>query len=163
MIYELGYLKYTGSLDKFNNCSYSFLLGFTQDLGIFIGESCQIICHKLEGFFRKTEILIKNPMRTLVYLKKRKKKKQTLLQYLLFSLSTLAIARNSSRWSLMSMFHSFKKLSIFLKEGTIYSVTFPFTASSRAFMYTWKRAFGWSTRLYRLKRLHRDKQQMRNT
>ena len=60
--------------------------------------------------------------------------RNSILLYLLFSFKILEIVRKSSLCSGIPIFHSFKKLSIFLNEGIMYSVTFPLTAKFNAFM-----------------------------
>ena len=54
--------------------------------------------------------------------------------YLLFSFKILERVRKSSLCSGIPIFQSFKKRSIFLNEGIMYSVTFPSTAKVNTFM-----------------------------
>jgi hypothetical protein len=52
----------------------------------------------------------------------------------LWSLRMVVIARYSSLFSKLSIPHSLTKLSMFLKDGMMYSAAFPAVASSRAFL-----------------------------
>jgi len=60
--------------------------------------------------------------------------RNSLQLYLLFSFKILERARKSSLCSGIPIVQSFKKLSIFLNEGIMYSVTFPSTAKVNTFM-----------------------------